>query len=183
MSPALGAVVLALGAGAWPVEPEVGLGVALRPQALTVSGAAGGTSLRPPSGVGEVAVGVAYRPWAAPVLLRTSLGVGLGSLDLHVQLSVQQQALYRLELLPWLALEAGLWASASLDATDPAFSAACLGVALGVQLWRFEVAWAPALQLPLGRSERTAGEVTVTQAMATALVPVSFSLRVALGPG
>lgn len=181
MSPAL-AALLVLGAGGWPVDLEAGLGLALQPQALTVSGAAVGPSLRPPSGMGAVTVGVAYRPWTAPVLLRTSLGVGLGSLDLHLQLSAQQQGLARLELLPWLALEAGLSASAALDATDPAFSSALLGVVLGVQLWRFEVAWTPALQLPLGRSERAAGEVTVVQAMATGPVPVSFSLRVALGP-
>ena len=71
--------------------------------------------------------------------------------------------------------------SASLDLQAPALSAAHLGLLLGVRLWRFELLWLPALQLPLGGVKTTVAGATVSQAMATTLVPLSFSLRFGFG--
>jgi hypothetical protein len=80
------------------------------------------------------------------------------------------------------SLVGGLAVSATLDVNLPAFSAAHLGVLLGARLWRFELLWLPAVQLPLGGAQTAVGGATLSRAMATAFLPLSFSLRVALGP-
>jgi hypothetical protein len=161
----------------------VGLAFGLLPQALELSGSAAATALRTPSGVTYVTAGVRYEAWSGRLWLHSGLRAGLGSLDSHWHLGLQQQALVRVELTDWLGLRAGLGVAATLDVTAPPFSAADASLLLGVQVWRFELLWAPGLQVPLASTSRSAGgAVQVTQGMALAFVPVAFSLRFAFGP-
>lgn len=183
MSPLLVALLLC-GAepSSWPVAPQVGVGFVMMPQALSIAGEVSGVAVRAPSGVTALTLGIGYRPWAAPIELGSALSGGLGSLDGHVLLGAHQQALYRLRLGPVFSLAGGLAASAVLDVNRPAFSAAHLGLLLGARLWRIELLWLPALQVPLGGTQTTVGGATVSRGMATALLPLSFSLRLVLGP-
>lgn len=165
--------------GPWPVEPQLGVSFAMTRQALTVDA---DTSLRAPSGVTAASLGIGYRPGEAPVELGTFVSLGLGSLDGHGLLGIQQRGLYRHSVVAGFSLLAGLALSATLDTAAPAFSSADLAVVLGVRLWRFELLWQPGLQLPLGSTTRLVADATVVQSMATTLTPLSFSLRFAFGP-
>jgi hypothetical protein len=153
------------------VSPEVGVGFAMTPQSLTVNGV---TSVRAPSGVTSVEVGLSYT-LAERVWLHSQVGAGLGSLDAHLLLGAQQQLAYRLPVTPWLSLEGGLSVGATLDVTLPVFSFADVGLLLGVRLWRVDVLWLPAVQVPLGRTgPTTAG---LTRGMALTVAPLAFAVR------
>jgi hypothetical protein len=156
------------------VSPEVGVGFAMTPQALTVNGV---TSLRAPSGLTSVEVGLSYAPFDR-VWLHSQVGAGLGSLDGHLVVGAQQQLAYRHPVTEWLSLEGGLTLSAAVDVTAPVFSFADVGLLLGVRLWRVDVLWLPSLEVPLGRTSPTP-PASLTQGMALAVVPLGFAARFA----
>lgn len=166
----------------WPVEPVVGLAFVTTRQSLAISGGAEGSAMRERSEVPSISLGVRYPLWRRRIWMHGAVLLGYSALDAHAVLGLQKQALYRVELTRLLGLRLGLGLTFSIDAATPARSVGLASAVLGVQLHRVELLWAPGVQFPLGEDARAVGGAQLTARGAVDFVPLSFALRVSIGP-
>jgi hypothetical protein len=152
-------------------------------QSLTVRDGEGSASAsRSSTPAVSATLGVRYAVWSRRIWLHSFASFGEELTDLHALVGLHQHALYRFGLTPWLEMRAGLGLSATLDVTQTAFSSGTLCVLGGVQVWRIELLWSPALQFPLAATSRTVGDTEIARKMAVGILPLSFALRFSFGP-
>ncbi len=166
----------------WPVEPELGLSFSLAHESLSVTGATEGESVRAPSTLPAVTLGIRHSLWERRFWLHSALVVGMSTQDARGAIGLEEQGLFQFEYATWLGVGLGLGLRAMLDVASPAFSFGVASVPIALRVWRFEVVWSPGLQFPLGATHRDATGVEITQRMAVRFEPVSFALRFDFGP-
>lgn len=166
----------------WPVEPEIGLAFSFARESLAVSGASNGESVRDPSTIPAVTLGIRHALWERRFWLHSTLIVGLSTQDARGVMGLEEQGLFAFDFAPWIGVDLGLGLRAMLDVASPAYSFGVASVPVALRVWRFELVWSPGLQFPLASTHRDATGVEITQQMALRFEPVSFALRFHFGP-
>lgn len=115
-----------------------------------------------------------------PLYGTSTLGLGVGSARGDGRLVLGQQVAWvALASGPW-AVRVGLGAALQLGLASDASSRLALSLRAAARLGPVELAWAPALVVPLASRERDALGAEVSQGPALELVPLALGLRVYL---